>query len=288
MLKYQAPAKLNLVLEVLGKREDGYHEISSLVQTIDLCDNLFLEPAGDISLECNEPTLETSDNLVVRAAELLREVTGFNRGARIRLEKHIPWSVGLGGGSSDAATTLIALNRLWDLKLVAGNLIELAARLGSDVPFFIHGGTALIEGRGEKVTPLPNSRSTYFVLLVPPLPKIPDKTRRLYSILGIGHFSDGSCVNRAMKLWSQEKQINPGLYFNVFDGVAFDAFPKLDDYWKHFEEAGARDIHLAGSGPCLFSAADSKAKAEQIQHLLRQHKLEAYALSTIVNVSTKR
>jgi 4-diphosphocytidyl-2-C-methyl-D-erythritol kinase len=166
VLTYMAPAKINLVLEVLGERDDGYHEIRSLVQTINLCDVLSFEPADEIAFECTEASLQTSDNLVVRAAELLREISGYQKGVKIKLEKRIPWGAGLGGGSSDAATTLSALNRLWELKLKASELIELATRLGSDVPFFIHGGTALIEGRGERVAPLAASMPGWFVLLL--------------------------------------------------------------------------------------------------------------------------
>src|SRR4030042_493313 len=154
MLNYLAPAKINLVLEVLGKRDDGYHEIRSLVQTIGLCDVISFELADVISLECSEPTLQTSDNLVIQAAELLRKVSGCQTGVKIKLEKRIPWGAGLGGGSSDAASTLLALKKLWKLELDTSDLIELAARLGSDVALFIHGGAALTEGRGEKVTPL--------------------------------------------------------------------------------------------------------------------------------------
>lgn len=284
MLKYLAPAKINLVLEVFGKRDDGYHEIRSLVQTVDLCDSLAFEIADDIFLECTESALETPDNLVVRAAELLREVSGSNKGARLRLEKHIPWGAGLGGGSSDAATTLIALNHLWGLKLTVGDLIGLAARLGSDVPFFIHGGAALIEGRGEKITSLPASPPAYFVLLVPPLPQIPDKTRRLYASLDSRHFTDGSRVDKAVENWSRDKHLDPGLCFNIFDEVAFDAFPGLDDFWRRFKESEAQNVHLAGSGSGLFTATDSETKAKQIQRRLHKQKLEVYAVSSIVNV----
>ena len=281
MLKYLAPAKINLVLEVLRRRDDGYHEISSLVQTVSLCDILDFELADEISLECSEPSLQTSDNLVIRAAELLKEVGGYHKGARIRLEKRIPWCAGLGGGSSDAAATLLALNKLWGLKFKTSNLTEFAARLGSDVPFFIYGGTALIEGRGEKVTPLPVSAPVWFVLLIPPLPKISNKTQQLYSRLDSSHFTDGHLVDRAVISWYKDKPIASSLFFNVFDKVAVDAFPGLEDYWRRFEEAGATDIHLAGSGPALFAPIDSESKAKEIQRRLRQQKLENYAVSTI-------
>jgi 4-diphosphocytidyl-2-C-methyl-D-erythritol kinase len=286
MLKRLAPAKINLVLEVLGKRDDGYHEISSLVQTVDLCDVIIFELASVVSLECSEPSLQTWDNLVVKAAELLREASGFSSGARIKLEKRIPWGSGLGGGSSDAAATLLALNQLWELKLTTVDLVELAAKLGSDVPFFIHGGVALMQGRGEKITPLPDLAPMWYVLLVPPLPKMPNKTQQLYSLLETRRFSDGQLVERAVKSWSRDKQINSSQFYNVFDGMAFGAFPGLEAYWRRFAEAGAEDIHLAGSGPALFTSAHRKAKAEKIYRGLLERGLEAYALSTMIKIAT--
>jgi 4-diphosphocytidyl-2-C-methyl-D-erythritol kinase len=282
MLKYLAPAKINLVLEVLRKRGDGYHEIRSLVQTVGLCDVISFELADVISLECSEPGLQTSDNLVVQAAELLRQVSGCQKGVKIKLEKRIPWGAGLGGGSSDGAATLLALKKLWKLKLETPDLIELAARLGSDVPFFIRGGAALIDGRGEKVTPLAVSKKNWYVLLIPPLPKIPDKTQQLYSRLDVQHFTGGQFVDSAVKIWSKDKQIAPSLFYNVFDKVAFDAFPGLEGYWRRFEEAGANDIHLAGSGPALFAPVDAEAEAEKIRSLLSWQGLEAHAVSTII------
>jgi len=282
MLKYLAPAKVNLVLEVLGHRDDGYHEIRSLVQTISLCDVISFQLADEISLECSEPSLQTSDNLVVQAAKLLGEVSSCRKGAKIKLEKRIPWCAGMGGGSSDGAATLLALNRLWKLKLETWTLIELAARLGSDVPFFIDGGAALIQGRGERVTPLAASAPRWFVLLLPPLPRISDKTRRLYSLLDTRHFTSGQFVDRALKSMSKDKRIAPSLFFNVFDKVAFNAFPGLKAYWERFTQAGAKDIHLAGSGPALFAPTDSKARAGEIYRRLHEQELEAYLVSSLV------
>jgi 4-diphosphocytidyl-2-C-methyl-D-erythritol kinase len=282
MLACVSPAKINLVLEVLGKRSDDYHEIRSLVQTINLCDVLSFGLADEISFECTEPSLQTSDNLVVRAAELLRKAGGYNKGAKIKLEKRIPWDAGLGGGSSDAATTLSALNELWKLKLTTSDLVELAARLGSDVPFFIYGGTALMEGRGEKVTPLATSIQSWFVLLSPSIPRMPGKTRQLYSRLDARYFTEGHFADRASRTWSQDRQLSPSLLFNVFDRIAFDAFPGLVDYWRCFEEGGGTDIHLVGSGPALFAPVDSEAKADEIYQRLCQQGLEAYSVSTVV------
>lgn len=282
MLKCLAPAKINLVLEVLDKRDDGYHEVRSLVQTISLCDILHFELADVISLECTEPSLQTSDNLSFQAAELLKKVSGCQEGVKIRLEKQIPWDAGLGGGSSDAASTLLALNNLWELKLTASDLIGLAAMLGSDVPFFVHRGTALVESRGEKVTPLAASMPSWFVLLVPPLTKVTNKTQQLYSCLKQRHFTDGQFVSTALRNWHQGKQVDVSLLFNVFEKVAFDAFPGLEAYWKRFEQAGAINIHLVGSGPALFAPVDGEVEAGELQCQLRQQYLEAYSVSTFV------
>jgi 4-diphosphocytidyl-2-C-methyl-D-erythritol kinase len=277
-LTVYAPAKVNLVLEVLGKHND-YHRISSVVQSVDLCDVLNFQLDDEIGFECDEPSLKR-DNLVTRAATLLKESTKCSLGARIELHKHIPWGVGLGGGSSDAAATLLALNELWGLGLPLSELVHLASKLGSDVPFFIHRGTALVEGRGEKVTPLPSLPSACFVLLVPPLPKISDKTKRMYNNLDAAYFTAGQFVEATLSSLKQGKAIDPGLIFNVFEKVAFDFFPGLDKYRKTLEEAGAPGVYLAGSGPCLFTFFSGKEEAGELFSRLRKRKLECYLASS--------
>jgi 4-diphosphocytidyl-2-C-methyl-D-erythritol kinase len=274
MLTVYAPAKINLVLEVLGKDND-YHRISSIVQAIDLCDILNFQLDEGIYFECDEPSLK-SDNLVTQAAALLRESTKCSLGARIELRKRIPWGAGLGGGSSDAAATLLALNDLWRLGLPLSELVRLASKLGSDVPFFIHRGTALVEGRGEKVTPLPALPATCFVLLVPPLPKIPSKTKQMYSSLRVADFTGGQFVQRALSSLREGKAIDRSLMFNVFELVAFDFFAGLDKYRKTLEEAGAPGVYLAGSGPCLFTFSSGKEEAGEVFSRLRKQRLECY------------
>jgi 4-diphosphocytidyl-2-C-methyl-D-erythritol kinase len=278
MLTVYAPAKINLVLEVLGKHND-YHQISSIIQSIDLCDVLNFQPDKEIYFECDEPDLKT-DNLVIQAATLLKESTKCSLGARIELRKHIPWGVGLGGGSSDAAATLLVLNELWGLWLPLAELVHLAFKLGSDVPFFIHKGTALVEGKGEKVTLLPSLPSACFVLLVPPLPKISDKTKQMYNNLRVADFTEGQFVQAALSYLRQGKAIDPGLMFNVFEKVAFDFFPGLDKYRKTLEEAGAPEVYLAGSGPCLFTFFSGKKKAGELFSRLRKQGLECYLASS--------
>jgi 4-diphosphocytidyl-2-C-methyl-D-erythritol kinase len=167
-----APAKLNLFLEVHGRRSDGYHEIESVMVAVSLCDALVFEddPSGEISLRCDEPALPAGiDNLVVKAAVRLKAAASCRRGVRILLSKRIPAQAGLGGGSSDAAATLMALDRLWGLNTPRDRLDALAAELGSDVPFFLHGPAAVCRGRGEKVESVDLKANYHFVLVCPPV-----------------------------------------------------------------------------------------------------------------------
>lgn len=282
MLTVLAPAKLNLVLEVLGKRLDGYHEVRSLIQTINLCDRLTFEPANEVSLECDEPILQGTDNLVLRATLLLKEVTGFARGMKIKLKKYIPWGVGLGGGSSDAAVTLLTLNQLWGLNLAIPKLAKLAAQLGSDVPFFLYQGTAMVSGRGEKVRPLADLAPSWFTVLVPPLPRIPEKTKRLYNSLTPEHFTKGEFTRKAIRSCSHDKIFSQSLLFNAFEKVAFDVFPGLRDYRERFVKAGASNVCLAGSGPALFSLVETESVGKEIYGRLYGEGLECYLASTFV------
>ena len=277
MLTVYAPAKINLVLEVLGKDND-YHRISSIVQSIDLCDVLNFQLDEEVCFECDVPSLKR-DNLVTRAATLLKESTKCSLGTRIELRKHIPWGVGLGGGSSDAAATLLALNELWGLGLPLSELVRLASKLGSDVPFFIHKGTALVEGKGEKVTPLPYLPATCFVLMVPSLPKIPDKTRQMYNNLRVADFTGGQFVQRALSSLRQGKAIDHCLMFNVFEMVAFNFFHGLDKYRKTLKESGAPGVYVSGSGPCLFTFFSEERQAKVISLNLRGQGLECYLTS---------
>ena len=274
MLTVYAPAKVNLVLEVLGK-DNGYHRISSIVQSIDLCDVLNLELDKEIRFECDEPRLRR-DNLVTRAVSLFKESTKCDLGARIELRKHIPWGAGLGGGSSDAAATLLSLNELWRLEMPLSRLIRLAFELGSDVPFFIHKGTALVEGKGERVRPQPPLPSTSFVLLVPPLPKVPDKTQQMYSSLRVADFTGGEFVEAALLSLRQGQRPDPDVMFNVFENVAFNLFPGLEKYRRILEEAGAPQAYLAGSGPCLFALFSRKEEAADLFSRLKKQRLECY------------
>jgi len=280
MLTVYAPAKINLVLEVLGKHND-YHLISSIVQSIDLFDVLNFQPDEEICFECDEPSLKRN-NLVTQAATLLKESKKCSLGARIELRKHIPWGVGLGGGSSDAAATLLALNKLWELGLALPQLVQLASELGSDVPFFIYRGIALVEGRGEKITPLPSLPLTFFVLLVPPLLKIPGKTRRMYDNLSTAHYTRGQFVRRTLSSLKQGRLIDHCPMFNVFEEIAFAVVPGLDKYRKALEEAGVAKVYLTGSGPCLFALFSTEEEARKLFSRIKKQGLECYLASSLL------
>lgn len=281
MIEVPAPAKLNLVLEVLGKRNDGYHEVRSLMQAIDFCDLLRFEADRNLSLECNKDNLQTADNLVIKAAELLKTRYGYKRGAKIQLEKKIPSGAGLGGGSSDAAISLLALNRLWNLHIKLPDLLQLGAQLGSDVPFFLRRGMALVKGRGEQVIPLPGIPFPWFVLLLPESLEIPEKTKKLYTRLNEQYFTQGQYTSEVMQSWSIDYSIEPDKLFNVFDSVAFEVFPGLEDCWLKFKESGADNIHLAGSGPSLFAPFDNQVQAKDVSRQLTEKGLNSLVVSAI-------
>ena len=281
MLTLQEPAKLNLALEVLGKRQDGFHEIRSVVQTINLCDGLSFRLSQDIEFNCADPDWVPEASLVSKAANLLQRTTGCSKGAAIEVNKRIPLVSGLSGDSSNAATTLRGLNQLWGLGLSLAELLELASQLGSDVPFFLYGGTALVRGRGEIVTPLSPLPHMWAVLMIPPVPRMPGKTGRLYASLKTTHYTDGQITDRLVALLAEGREVTPSNLFNVFDGVAFDSFTGLKEYREQFLQAGAQEIHLAGSGPTLFTLAKDKAEAEKIYWHLQQQGLESCLTKTL-------
>ncbi len=281
VLTLQAPAKLNLTLEVLGERHDGFHEIRSVIQTINLCDSLHFQLGQNMEFKSDTPGWAPEESLVSRASSLLQEVTGCTRGATIEVDKRIPWLSGLGGDSSDAATILQGLNKLWGLGLSLKELLELAAQLSSDASFFLYGGTALAEGRGEIVTPLPSLPHRWVVLMMPPVPKLPGKTRQLYASLKASHYTGGQITDRLVTLLNRGREVTSASLFNVFDAVTLDNFAGLGKYREQFLKAGAQEVHLAGSGPVLFTLGRDKNQAEKIYGNLQKKGLESYLSDTL-------
>lgn len=279
----KAPAKINWSLEVLGRRPDGYHEIRSVLQTIDLCDRVTLESHDALVFSQGGPTLpedlDPAHNLAYRAALLLRERSGCRLGASINLTKLIPAAAGLGGGSSDAAAVLRGLNVLWSLNKTPQQLAQIGAELGSDVPFFLFGGTALAEGRGERILPLPDAPPRWLVVAVPPVSLV-DKTRRMYGSLTEASFSDGSLTCRLTDRLREGQQFEDCLN-NVFQEVAFRLLPELGRWRDAFLAAGAAQVHLAGSGPALLSLVSGPETGRELAWGLTSLGLPCYSTRTL-------
>jgi len=284
MLTVLAPAKVNLTLEVLAARPDGFHEIRSVAQTIDLCDRLQFQAGDRTEFHCADPKWLSAESLVSKATVLLRGQTGCSHGVTVTLDKHIPLLSGLGGDSSNAAAVLRGLNRLWGLDLAQEELLRLAIRLGSDVPFFLHGGTALLAGRGGVITPLSPPRQTWLVLMLPPIARTLGKTGRLYASISDEHYTSGESTMRMAEQLAVNGELAATTVFNVFDRVAPDCFEGLGIYWERFLASGAPQVHLAGSGPALFTLTRDKAQAERIYRSLRQQKLDSYLAHTLAEV----
>lgn len=250
-LRGLAPAKVNLVLEILGRRDDGYHEIDTVLQELEIADVVEVAPAAEWGIEVTGPrvngTPADETNLALKAARLLAEGCPLSGPVRIRLEKHIPAAGGLGGGASDAATTLRLLQQLWDAPEAA--VRSVAESVGSDEAFFLLGGTARATGRGEHITPLSPLAPHDAVLFVPPQ-TIEGKTARMFAALGQLPFDSGSIA--ASFASSPPGTVTMESTFNAFERVAFDLFPWLADLWEDVEQRTGETIRLCGAGPCLF------------------------------------
>jgi 4-diphosphocytidyl-2-C-methyl-D-erythritol kinase len=262
------PAKINLGLEVTGRRPDGYHELVTIFQAISLADTLTVEPADELTLTCSDPALATPDDLCLRAARALRAATGVRRGARLHLEKRIPAAAGLGGGSSDAAATLRLLSQLWGAGLPDDALASLAARLGADVPFFLNGPTALATGIGEQLEPLPPPAETWFVLIRPSI-DLAGKTARLYRALTPADWSDGARTRAQAARLRAGLPLDPALLVNVFRRPLLAEFPAVAEAEAALLAADATVILPAGSGPTLAAIWSSRAEAESLAARLR-------------------
>jgi 4-diphosphocytidyl-2-C-methyl-D-erythritol kinase len=267
--RLRAPAKINWTLEVLGKRDDGYHEVRTILQTIDLLDIVTLTPADDVSLSLTGDAGALADqplewNLAHRAAILLRR--DRSRGVRIELEKRIPVAAGLGGGSSDAAAVLRGLNALWHLDIDDAELTAIAGDLGSDVPFFLRGGTALASGRGETLHALPDVPLQRLLLAWPDRPASTDKTARMYSALRPKDFTDGARTGLLAAHLRDGRPVSPRALYNAFEQVIARVDPAYARPLEEMPSAGGP--HLCGSGPAVFFLLEPAQPIEPLQAAL--------------------
>lgn len=260
-------AKINLTLDLVGRRADGYHHVRTVMQAIGLADTLEATPAAELSFTCSDPVLSTPDNLVYRAARLLQSACAVRAGASLRLVKRIPVAAGLGGGSSDAAGTIIALNRLWDLRLSLAEQQRLAAQLGSDVPFFLTGGTALAVGRGERVTPLPPLPTHWVVLVLPPITL---STAAVYASVMPSDYTSGVVTANTVAA-AQRGTLSPqAQWHNALARPARGLAPEITAAEAALLQSGATFAHVSGSGPTVFAVCGDSRNAQTLADRLRQ------------------
>jgi 4-diphosphocytidyl-2-C-methyl-D-erythritol kinase len=278
-LELSAAAKVNLALEVLKRRADGYHEIATVMQTVDLSDRLVLEDADVLEVRTSAPGVPTDErNLAYRAAAALRDAAGVERGARITLDKRIPVAAGLGGGSTDAAAALVGLNRLWGLRWPAAGLEELAVGLGMDVPFFLRGGAALATGRGERLAPLGGAA----LGLVLVNPRFAVSTADMYGRVTPAMYSDGARAREAAAALETRRasRVAVSLY-NGLEIAARAAYPQIGQMQAALVAAGALGAAMSGSGPTVFGVARSWEQARQIRGRVARGSWECWAVRTL-------
>lgn len=260
LLNIHANAKLNLALSVLGKRSDGYHEIDTLFQAIDLFDRLQIEKADRLAVFC--PGLDGKDNLAFRAAELFFKRSGLAGGASIRIDKQIPLAAGLGGGSTDAAAVLTGLNVLYDAGIPAGRLIEWAAELGADVPFFLLGGTARARGIGERLEPIVSPLSPSYLLFGEGQKP---STAEMYRRLDQCRFPQPE-IDRVAEALRQGDLAA----FCRTAGNSFSVLWECTETETRLAALGAQAVLLSGSGPTRFAVFGDPSSAKAAQECLRQ------------------
>ncbi len=268
LLRAYAPAKINLGLEVVRRRRDGYHDIETIFQTIDFSDELvFHESAepGSFRLDIQGVKApEGSDNLVAQAWSLMREKAGKSpRGLRLELLKRIPLGAGLGGGSSDAAAMLLGLNRYWRLNLAQEDLGELAAQLGSDVPFLLRGGTAIGRGRGEKLEPLPALSQGVFLLVNP---GIAISSGWAYEQIKLGLTRNPYRISVEQVKAFIMRFPAPGMVLkNRLEDVVYPAHPVMGEIAEALDESGAVHVSMSGSGSTLYGTFADASQAEKVR-----------------------
>ena len=281
MLYEKAPAKINLTLDVLHKRPDGFHEVEMIMTTVDLADRIWLRPTdnGKITIKASERHVPNDrKNLAYQAAELLQIECGITNGVEITLEKSIPVAAGLAGGSSDAAATLRGLNRLWDLRLSVKELAKLGARIGSDVSFCVHGGTALATGRGEIIETLPAPPNCWVILAKP---AISVSTGDIYGNLDLSALDpiDTAGMVEALRAGNYDEMCKS--VGNVLESVTMDLYPQVVVLKEQMKRFGADAVLMSGSGPTVFGLVKHESRVPRIYNGLKGFCPEVYAVRMV-------
>jgi 4-diphosphocytidyl-2-C-methyl-D-erythritol kinase len=280
-----AACKVNLVLEVLGKRADGYHELATVMQAVDLGDRIVLEDHDDLELRSVSPEVPAdASNLAMRAARALREAAGLDRGARITLDKRIPVAAGLGGGSTDAAAVLLGLNRLWGLRWPVARLDAVAVRLGMDVPFFLRGGIALATGRGERLERLTGGA----ISLVLVHPRLALSTVEVYGRVVPAMYSDGARTRALVAALATRRPARvAATLYNGLEAAVAPGVPDIAKMKAALLAAGALGAAMSGSGPTVFGVARSFEHARQIRGRLARGSWECWAVRSLTGPAVR-
>ncbi|MGB9715216.1 MAG: 4-(cytidine 5'-diphospho)-2-C-methyl-D-erythritol kinase [Thermodesulfovibrionales bacterium] len=263
LLSIKAPAKINWFLSVLRKRDDDYHDIETFMQCIELFDIIHLYNSDKIEIVSNL-NIPVQDNLVFKAVSLLKRYTSDKKGVKIVLQKNIPVSAGLGGGSSDAAYTLLGVNKLWGLGLTEEELVKLGLKIGSDVPFFIGNTSAFVEGRGEKITTVPIDVEIILLIVKPHFTVSTKWAYSSFDKLRIGKLTKRTvdiklfCKALNNKDFSSLKEI----LINDLEGVVIKRYPAVGEIKKRLLERGALISSMSGSGPTVFGVFESLEEAK--------------------------
>jgi 4-diphosphocytidyl-2-C-methyl-D-erythritol kinase len=267
-----APAKLNLFLHITGQRSDGYHELQTIFQLLNFGDTLTFQREIDsgVQLTCSDKTLETNDNLIIKAARSLEVASGKNLNVKIHLEKRLPMGGGIGGGSSDCATTLLGLNRLFELNIPIDQLLNIAKTLGADVPVFVNGRTAWAEGIGEKLIRMEMPKKWFVVVH----PHIHVSTPTL--------FKHSDLTRNTPIIARNPNAATAGV--NDFEPLVRTLYPDIDDVFKVCRQYGT--AKLTGSGACLFLTSDSQREADKIAaEITNEHENVSAFVAQGVNTS---
>ena len=272
MVTVEANAKINLTLDILGKRPDGYHEVAMVMQTVGLHDTLTLEKRDQgISLNINVPWLKADEkNLAWRAAALVQEEFGLTGGVHIELTKRIPVAAGLAGGSADAAAVLKGMSELYGLNLSDNKLCELGAKLGSDIPFCLLGGTMLATGRGEVLKRLPDMPETWVVLVKPRISVSTAWAYQNYDEQGAERHPDNEAIQKEIARGNRKGVAK--LLCNVLESVTINKYDVIERYKQMMLAKGAMASMMSGSGPTVFALAKNREQAEEIAGFMRQEK----------------
>jgi len=274
----RAYAKINLTLDVLGQRTDGYHDLATVMQTVDLYDTICLSATEDnqVRIVCTMPELSNDDNLAARAVYLVRQRLAIRQGVLIELHKRIPMAAGLGGGSSDAAAVLLALQHWWQLQLSPSDLFDIASSLGSDVPFFLTGGLALCEGRGERVTALSSNwpRTMRWLLLLKPAISV--STAAVFRNLPVNDFTDGMHSRAVCTALTAGQSPELEDLHNCFERSVLETYPEVALSREGLLQAGASLVRLSGTGPTLFAPFPDLTWAQKVQEQLHTQGYEVY------------